>query len=783
MDSQLLFTRLRDTFANLYPDVASTRRISDDAGINLGCVNFNTGARNYWHEILAEAARTHLVDQLLELVLAEYGNNQTLGTAYQAYIAAEKHLIPPPSPDLSKDEQRAYQNRQAMLKLVYDIWLKGVLERSLYNQLLIDLTMEQRFNVVESLWDVGAKVLDQVHQPLRQKTRITAIFDEVNQSLLILGGPGSGKTTVLLELAKDMIACAEVDATVSIPVVFNLSSWTEKRQSLRQWLVEELNAKYNIPKPVAQAWVDNDQLCLLLDGLDEVKQEYQDNCVTTINAYLEGCSSYVSIVVCCRSSVYEKLTKKLKLSGAVIIQPLTLDQLNEYFAKTGEDLAVIHRILQDALPYEVPQSPLELNLIRFAYQTIQATKPSQLHSLQSVDEHRKHLFDNYVQYMLQRQGTPKAYSASYTIQGLTHLAIGMEKRGKSLFMMEDMQPYWMDNAWQVWVYHVAFLIVIALGMLALDTLMGVPIYFGCGVFLRPFADNPNPLNIIMFTGVVVIFTFRFGQGQIIPAERLALPVGAWRRILWFSGMLLAVLSKIVVSVLDHLLYFVGFVPFMLHFLLFGVALLLTSLSSWETGKIRRTGLLLTSVLIWTLGMLVVPWLMTNYGASMIYGWLVVMTIILSVLLFGVLSSGIRSISDTEIQLPNQAIHQSGKNAIAATLLFSVIYSLIAWQLFEFSSWTGSSYEDATFSFLLEVIIGIGIFLQFGGAAYVKHYLLRLILSISSRIPWHYVHFLDYCADCIFLRKVGGGYIFVHRLLMEHFVSLTEEDIKRLSSSR
>ena len=34
-----------------------------------------------------------------------------------------------------------------------------------------------------------------------------------------------------------------------------------------------------------------------------------------------------------------------------------------------------------------------------------------------------------------------------------------------------------------------------------------------------------------------------------------------------------------------------------------------------------------------------------------------------------------------------------------------------------------------------------------------------------------VPFLDYCAERIFLRKVGGGYIFVHRLLMEHFASL------------
>jgi len=39
------------------------------------------------------------------------------------------------------------------------------------------------------------------------------------------------------------------------------------------------------------------------------------------------------------------------------------------------------------------------------------------------------------------------------------------------------------------------------------------------------------------------------------------------------------------------------------------------------------------------------------------------------------------------------------------------------------------------------------------------------------MPLHYSAFLDYCAERIFLRKVGGGYIFVHRLLMEYFASL------------
>lgn len=34
--------------------------------------------------------------------------------------------------------------------------------------------------------------------------------------------------------------------------------------------------------------------------------------------------------------------------------------------------------------------------------------------------------------------------------------------------------------------------------------------------------------------------------------------------------------------------------------------------------------------------------------------------------------------------------------------------------------------------------------------------------------------LGHCVDLIFLRRVGGGYIFVHRLLMEHFAEMYVE---------
>mgnify|MGYP001266172194 CR=1 FL=1 len=38
-----------------------------------------------------------------------------------------------------------------------------------------------------------------------------------------------------------------------------------------------------------------------------------------------------------------------------------------------------------------------------------------------------------------------------------------------------------------------------------------------------------------------------------------------------------------------------------------------------------------------------------------------------------------------------------------------------------------------------------------------------------------ISFLDHCVDLIFLRRVGGGYIFVHRLLMEHFAERLNHD--------
>jgi hypothetical protein len=59
----------------------------------------------------------------------------------------------------------------------------------------------------------------------------------------------------------------------------------------------------------------------------------------------------------------------------------------------------------------------------------------------------------------------------------------------------------------------------------------------------------------------------------------------------------------------------------------------------------------------------------------------------------------------------------------------------------------------------------------GGVTCLRHNVLRWLLSHAGFLAWNYARFLDYAAEHILLRKVGGGYIFVHRLLLEYFASL------------
>jgi hypothetical protein len=225
-----------------------------------------------------------------------------------------------------------------MLEKVRASWVKGVLEQSLYHVARIELGLEEKPNAVEHRpWDLIVQRPDRAPRLLPPGTRISAVFDELDKGLLILGAPGTGKTTLLLELARDLLDRAERDAVHLIPVVFNLSSWAEKRPPLADWLVDELNRRYDVPRKIGQAWVDTEQILPLLDGLDEVAKEHHAACVGAINTFQQQ-HGLVPLVVCSRVADYEALAVRLRLPGAIVVQPLTRGQVDHYLEQAGEPL-------------------------------------------------------------------------------------------------------------------------------------------------------------------------------------------------------------------------------------------------------------------------------------------------------------------------------------------------------------------------------------------------------------------------------------------------------------
>ena len=61
----------------------------------------------------------------------------------------------------------------------------------------------------------------------------------------------------------------------------------------------------------------------------------------------------------------------------------------------------------------------------------------------------------------------------------------------------------------------------------------------------------------------------------------------------------------------------------------------------------------------------------------------------------------------------------------------------------------------------------------GGQFVARHFGSRFILWTYKLAPVNYVSFLDHAVKRVFLLRVGGGYIFIHRMVMEYFASLNQ----------
>jgi eukaryotic-like serine/threonine-protein kinase len=148
----------------------------------------------------------------------------------------------------------------------------------------------------------------------------------------------------------------------------------------------------------------------------------------------------------------------------------------------------------------------------------------------------------------------------------------------------------------------------------------------------------------------------------------------------------------------------------------------------------------------------------------------------------------RGISPRRV-VPNEGIRRSVRRALLVGLVPLLIGIALSIPAMTSGTSVASSDVNSTGHLIVEfiVVIFLGttlymlyflpIMLWVGGRSSLQHLVLRILLVRNKAAPWKYVSFLDEATDRLFLRKVGGGYVFIHRLLLDYFADLQENRAK------
>lgn len=733
-----LFLQVRDYF-----DESDMRTVCFRLGMN--------------YDDLGGRGRAANIRELL-IYLAQNGNLPDLIDICRRDRPAVDWPDPPPSVsqhDLMtaarpKPVTKARYNQLILLERVYQFWIEGVLECSVHHEAFIELNKREMKTAVShnNPWQMVLTTPAGSPKQLPPGASIFDIFMEMDQALLILGEPGAGKTITLLELARDLIDQAYMEPVRPIPVVFTLSTW--RGQPFIEWLTDELHLRYKIPKATGQTWVEQGDLLLLLDGLDEVVAAHREACIKAINAY-QADYGLTGIAVCSRTQEYKASGATLALNGAVQLEALTPEQVDDYLQRLGDvSQGLRRRLSEDPALQELTRTPLMLSVMTVAYRESPGEEPA----VSETKASHQPLFDVYVKQLLTRHHAPNGFTPQQTISWLHCLAQKLRQHEQTEFFMEELQPSWLPERKQR-VIHIFLvrLVVVLLFALALSafTLLNKG--------LIPAVNPETPLEIVAIAA---------GRGGLVVLVAAVLILIAQKTPTWLAVGITAVLFTFLsISFLP---------PGSITAVLYGLAAGGTAVATVARDQIKFKTVNLAwkkaiwGILIATIGLL---------GIIFVEGNIILSALTVILFLLGLLSTiplmlvGRNDPLD-ELIFPNQGVHKSAKNAVklgGIVLLMVFLTGLLLGALLSLLTPESllSTIPNSLFvTFLFGLPIALIVALFYGGTTVIQFTLLRIQLTRTGALPWQLVSFLDYTTRCVFLQQVGGGYIFIHSLFLDYF---------------
>ncbi|MEL7499474.1 MAG: CHAT domain-containing protein [Planctomycetota bacterium] len=709
---------------------------------------------------------------------------------------------------IQRDGRRdvAMEELETLLKRVDEFWIDGVLKKNLDSR-AIEVGRLARPDAIN---DPLEALVDYGHgnqSVLEANASLLDVFSDVDHRLLILGQPGSGKTTAMLQLVRLLVEQANRDPTQPVPVVVSLSAWQDSEQSIADWVEEQLRDVYRVPRRLSRQWIEELSLIYFFDGLDEVDSTIRNACVSAIHTFMSDVGAK-GLVVCCRVAEYEQLDAQLSLGGAIHLQPLTLTQVSEFVDAGGETLAGLANAIErsDALK-NLAQSPLMLNIMAEVYS---GQKGEELGvALESEKECQNNLFERFIDRMFgRRRRTAPEFDRDETEKTVCWLAQRTSRENASLLFIENIQPSWLETQYQ----RLGFM---ALQSVAMAIILGITVgvfWFSASFLSKDFTRSAVNSGLLFWPSILFVGWF---FAACLIDDWLPNVAGRGDRNHW-NAMIQVAAKMVIYFLVWCLLIGLAWLPFgksiesmLVHLLLTGG---LGSMLLAASGIRQRTMLEIKPIekigwssrpaiiggLVGTLGGLsiwLVFYLMWNEqpnvhwfwqdvsGPSSGYSFFLVCMLVLGAIV-GALLNGLTPATSKNKTEPNDGMRMSWENAwkIGSSLAVSiatVIFLLIIMQSFEGKVSELGEQRTMADCFVFSMGVGVSVLvcvgMLLGGHDWLKHVLLRRVLVATGQLPQRLIEFLEYVCQLNFLKRVGGGYIFLHRLLQEHFAERNRDN--------
>jgi len=278
---------------------------------------------------------------------------------------------------------------------------------------------------------------------------------EQHSFLLVLGEPGMGKTSQLLKLGITLLEKCTQNNEQPLPIILNLSTFTDEYKIFDDWLQNNLVNMYNFPSKKIGDIVKSNKIILLLDGFDEIgnylegeeeKKKLRGKCIDAIHTFKMSELNPRQFVICSRLIEYEQTKHIAPVSAQIKIKNLEIKQIKKSLEKIETESCknadkkaakiLLYHINDNIALQECICVPFYYNML---LQILFEPKDESVIFPDNVDDLKKFIVDLFINRKLVSNKSTK-YTIEKLKKYLSWLSIWAKNGSKVNFELIDFQP-------------------------------------------------------------------------------------------------------------------------------------------------------------------------------------------------------------------------------------------------------------------------------------------------------------------------------------------------------